>query len=399
MTRTIFNFPNGMDDVELDTARAILETVEQAIIGKAEGDPYKLTKDHIRVGLVRLSDFGRGSPTRFTYDVIHQIKKQFPETAEQADALIQLYDLSQASIESLINQHRPNWQRYLCVERETADPYKVAQIIIAIAKSHLDGGELQDKVPLCVTDFLGVNRLSIPQVIGFGVIMGAMLCGASLSKPNEACERVVNAVKKSPETVKALISLFVPSPGIADNIQANKYNTGYRSVQYTPRYIGDLRNVLKESPVFHDLISNSEMIDAIERGFAKHNRAIAAQIRLYLEEVDKREALSSIHLRDIANSLYVSKQYKEQLPDGHFSLSFARTLGVERQQHSGRKKQVHERTGESSGHVSTVESYDMSVLDEFESINNIDVIWTQIEKLNAKEKHALLAKLSNSATF
>lgn len=398
MTRMTFNFPNGMGDVELDTARAILDTIEQAITEKVDGDPYKLTKDHIRVGLVKLSDFGRGSPTRFTFDIIRQVKRQFPETAEQANRLIKLYDLSQASIECLMNQHRPNWQRHLCVESESADPFKVAQIIIAIAKSHLDGGELQDKVPLCVTDFLGVNRLSIPQVIGFGVIMGAMLCGASLSKPNKACKRIVNAVKTSPETVKELIGLFVPSPGIAHKIQANKYNTGYRSVLYNPRYIGDLRNVLKDSTVFYELISNSEMINAIENGYATHNKGVATQIRLYLEAVDRRESLSSIHLRDIANSLYVSEQYKEYLPDGHFSLSFARTLGVERQQKSGRKKQVQESTGESS-RVSTVDSYDMYVLAEFESINKIEVVWTQIEKLNGKEKQALLVRLSNSATF
>lgn len=381
-----FKFPNGLNDVTAQHAKDIITHIKEAI-KKASDDPFLLEKDHLRAGLENLSVYGRGSPTRLTYNILLSLKSKYPEFECEISDTLSLYSLSAIDIDKLINSRHPNWKRYLCVKSDQPDPEKVALLIIGLASSTLNGYQLQNKIPTCVSDYLNTKRLSAPNIIACGILIGAMFCGANMSPSHHVLNEIKKAVN-TPELKQRFIELFTCTNNISSLIDNNKIHKGYLELRYTPRYLASLESLLGNS--HSQLFTQQEMIKAISSSYMKQDEQFASELAIYLKRFE--DTHTAFELRDIANSLFITRDYMNNMPEKHFSSVFAKRLGanITASEGDGLSKATKKSAG---SRTMTVKHFVLPMMEDFNDEAKFNLARTSFFNLNETQKKTLLLEI------
>lgn len=385
-----FKFPNGLSDVTAQNAQDIIQHIKEAI-EKASQDPFLLGKDHLRLGLENLSVYGRGSPTRLTYNILLSLKSKYRQFEYEIAEILKLYSVSMLDIHTLINSRHPNWKRYLCVKSDTPDPEKVALLIIGLANSKLNGYQLQNKIPTCVSDYLNIKRLSAPNIIACGILVGAMFCGAKPNKSNNVLNEIKEAVD-APELKQRFIEMFACAPNISNLIDSNKSHKGYLELRYKPRYLANLESLLGDINEYNQLFSRQEIIKAISNSYMKHDTQFASEVTLYLNSF--KDTYTAFELRDIANALFITNDYLNHLPEMHFSNVFANRLGANiiASEGAGLSKTT-KNAGKSR--IITVNNFVLPMMEDFNAEAKYNLARASYFHLSAIQKKRLLLEILN----
>ncbi|HEC13290.1 MAG TPA: hypothetical protein ENI80_08615 [Acidiferrobacteraceae bacterium] len=201
-----------------------------------------------------------------------------------------------------------------------------------IRHDHLNGG-LRYKFPRKVTDAIGVDRLSIPQILVFMDVF--TLAKEGLLKLNEADDTPVSRlIRQCYDTVsnatvmaqwyEALFYYIVPfallTPVRSELLLRQKQMGGRVTGICAPGLFFNSARMI-DNPIFdgyrlcYDAVDHEKMFQTTVRHYAKHDRDFAFQLSKTAKIQIKEQA--GVKIRDLANSLF----YAHHLQHRHISTS------------------------------------------------------------------------------
>jgi len=304
------------ETLTLDVATDMLAHVEQAI--QKAGGVYLLSKDHLRVNVGKISTIKRSQPTGCAHSAISFIGRRFVELKSRCDKLMPLFYTSTSEFTSHFKTNYSLMHRHFEFDDNQLVSTNVVSFLLALLDSRISRSELQDLLPVSLTDKLNVARLSLPSVIGVLVLCSlhesgvfghtdtynSMMISKELSEASHRFQlKKLAFISKDLDWVDTEESPLI----FKDWVQADSYIVN-----------DDMKVALDKESLINAAVTHFKAIDV---GFAQ-------KLKCQLKRMRANDSMNAVMLRDLSNALYIVHYYETKYPDKSIPFPVAFTLGA-----------------------------------------------------------------------
>jgi hypothetical protein len=340
----------------LELAQEILTDLGNKI--HAAGGIYHLTKDDLKKGLRGLTDVSFAKPTSFAEDVLSMIYNKFPSLSD-ADPLIDSCYTPSHEFSQLLNNRYSTMSRHFIFANDNINACNLSKCIQAIMEFDVSNRkDLQSIIPLSLTKILNIERLSVPGLYSVACLWGMHEFGVTGGVDTYNIARFSSALLPLPMSRK-MEELVFCGPDVVSN-HVNKNDANIQLKDWVSANEGlpdeDYKNALSKPPLIRAAVGHFSLID----------ESFSQCLNVILNNLSNE--YNALKLRDMANALFITHQFKENFDDVQIPRPIAKALGGVFATPAPIEHPTGPRKNELVDRVANITKYDMPIWDTFISV-------------------------------